>query len=278
MPSDRIKRSRLKYQNPYAHLNDQGNFDAELQAQHVRVAPALTRQVRVADEDHNDFYSSRDIEGEARKVLIQLWNNEKNKGKTPQPLSIINPISALEMLGYKVEQDYALGQMRKRGQAIEVGGVIDRENRIVQISPQFDRLVRNFTAAHELGHAMLHQESGLHRDRPLDGSSGSDVRDLRELQADKFASYFLMPRRLVIKVFLEIFGTCNFQFDERRVFALTQQSSDSFRAKYPTRRKRARLLARTEQFNGTHFKSLARIFNVSVEAMAIRIEELDLIE
>ena len=40
----------------------------------------------------------------------------------------------------------------------------------------------------------------------------------------------------------------------------------------------SRILAKTESFNGQYFRSLADQFYVSVEAMAIRLEELSLLE
>ena len=61
--------------------------------------------------------------------------------------------------------------------------------------PSFERVFSletiKFTIAHELGHALLHPNMVLHRDRPMDGSKSLQSKDYKELQANKFAAYFL---------------------------------------------------------------------------------------
>jgi Zn-dependent peptidase ImmA (M78 family) len=77
----------------------------------------------------------------------------------------------------------------------------------------------NFTAAHELGHIILHEQAVLHRDRPFDGSSNIP-KDLIEQQADKFAALFLMPANVVKDVFYEIFETEKLTLNEGTALAL----------------------------------------------------------
>lgn len=77
---------------------------------------------------------------------------------------------------------------------------------------------------------------------------------------------------------MQIYGTEYFSFNEDRVFALTQGTSEAFKKKYGSRHDRPKLLSSSEQFNGKHFRSLAKQFKVSVGAMAIRLEELKLLE
>ena len=61
-----------------------------------------------------------------------------------------------------------------------------------------------FTAAHELGHALLHEQLVLHRDRAIDGAKNAPFVG-EEAQAEKFAALFLMPTRSVRKVFKRVF-------------------------------------------------------------------------
>ena len=64
---------------------------------------------------------------------------------------------------------------------------------LVAVSNKFSKEVQNFTAAHELGHAILHEQAILHRDIPVDSIGKRVVRDRVEIEADTFATYFLMP-------------------------------------------------------------------------------------
>lgn len=91
----------------------------------------------------------------------------------------------------------------------------------------------NFTAAHELGHLILHEQSVLHRDRPFDGGT----------TADKFADLFLMPRAFVKDVFYEIFGAEKLRMDEAVALALAVGNLGEFRTKYKDLRSFAILIA-----------------------------------
>ncbi len=143
---------------------------------------------------------------------------------------------------------------------------------------KFPDETQNYTSAHELGHALFHEQSILHRDRALNGDSLSISRDIKEVQADKFASYFLMPRKHVKAVFRSLFLTEKFQINEDTVFALNQRSISNIREKCGDLRGLSRLLSSAEHFYKKSFKSISEQFHVSVETMAIRLEELDLLE
>lgn len=121
-----------------------------------------------------------------------------------------------------------------------------------------------------------HEVRGLHRDRALDGSKTTlTKRDNIEYQADKFAVYFLMPSKLLIKIFGEHFPTRCFVLNEDTLFALGSINAEKIE-NCRSIRDLSRLLAKTEIYNGVNFNSLSRQFGVSVEAMAIRLEELEL--
>lgn len=106
---------------------------------------------------------------------------------------------ALEHLGFHVaSQD--LGIELIEDQLVQVAGQIDFEHKEVWLSTRVTRDEQFFTAAHELGHAVLHPgQNGLHRDRPLKGPAAR--KDSKEAEADYFASCFLMPRKQVVKRF-----------------------------------------------------------------------------
>ena len=100
-----------------------------------------------------------------------------------------------------------------------------------------------------------------------------------ELQADKFAAYFLMPQKLVKQYFADLFQTSTFIVAEESIFKFHGVGTvGEFKSKYRTKGQVARLLASSTFYAGRSFESLSEKFKVSESAMAIRIEELDLID
>ena len=97
-----------------------------------------------------------------------------------------------------------------------------------------------------------------------------------ETEANKFASYFLMPAKLVGQFFVEFFGTNRFVLNEGTRFALGRGGIVNLPPS-PTLRNVSRILASVDNYNGIRFYSLSQQFQVSNEAMAIRIEELELV-
>lgn len=160
----------------------------------------------------------------------------------------------------------------------EIAGIINNQDFTIHISSMYAPEVVNFSTAHELGHALLHDQIELHRDIPLDGSEIAKNRSIVERQADKFAAYFLMPGKTVKQLFQEFFQTEQFQINENTSRMLANCSPAELRKTIRDQRDLSRLIAKCEFYNIRPFRSLSKIFNVSVEAMAIRLEELDLIK
>lgn len=309
----RISESRLLLQNPYAHLDGDGEFDAifsGLVAGDVHESRRILQDPYAYLDDQGGYsvyesltiskgqrtiidaeklrggkkkggrFSKRNVEETARNLQIQLWKRRSEilPGRDViRPLDLINPILALKSIGYSFELVESLGQFSGNSELFEVAGVVDNGGNRVQISRRFSPEIRNFTAAHELGHAILHKGTGLHRDRALDGSTTRRTRESGEMEADTFAAAFLMPARLVQTIFKQTFGVKRFVLNEETAFALASGGLDSLESLSRTTRDLSRLLAQTEQFDGRHFESMAKVFCVSNEAMAIRLEELGLL-
>lgn len=273
--SEEIARSRLLLQNPHAYLDESGGFSALSNHSNEQVSAFTSTQQGIAKEY---LHSYVEIEQHARSLHKRIWQN-RNKiwpnAVPSNPIDMLDPVTALIFIGYDCDLDKALGQFYSDGKLLEVAGTIDKSSAKVRISGQFNDNIQNFTAAHELGHALLHQASGLHRDRPLDGTTIS--RDTVEREADKFATLFLMPRKLVEAIFEKFFLTNKFFLNEETAFALGLSDFMKIKEKVKSHRQLSRILASTEYYNGLHFISLAKQFRVSNEAMAIRLEELDLL-
>jgi Zn-dependent peptidase ImmA (M78 family) len=252
-----ISASRKILEDPYAHLDGEGGYSAEL------------RDVKEETPQKQALLSDQSIEHYARRLQQQLWRSSGHDN----PIDVLDPIEGLRLVGYECYVEDGLGLS---GDRIEVAGLIDQTRKIVRISSQFPLNVRLFTAAHELGHAVLHaSHHGVHRDRPLDGAS--KARDQKELQADKFAAYFLMPAKLVRARFQLAFGTNRFTLNEASASSLAGFVRADGRRRLGSLRDVARALAACDRYNGRSFESLAAQFRVSIEAMAIRLEELDLL-
>ena len=87
-----------------------------------------------------------------------------------------------------------------------------------------------------------------------------------------------MPKKQVVRIFTSIFLTKKFVINDETAFAFALNSVDALLNESLNLRGLSRKLACAESYNGKHFTSLAKRFNVSVETMAIRLEELELLE
>lgn len=263
--SQQIADHRYLLEDPYAYLDGDGTFSAL----EYPKSPSAKRRRR---------YSNAELEQKAKDLHRIIWKNRTRIWGEDHPsdlVDMLDPTVALNLIGYDFDLDETLGQSHINGRLLEVAGIIDNSSRRVRISRQFPNDVRVFTAAHELGHALLHEARGLHRDRPLDGETLS--RHGIEFEADKFATYFLMPEKLVRARFASFFATDRFVVDEDTAFALSRISLPEFRQRFQTLRDVSRALANAEYYDGRRFISMARQFRVSVGAMAIRLEELGLL-
>lgn len=278
-----ISASRELLQNPYAYLDGAGNFTALAKPNSGKSINAAVRDGAASRGSQSTrkaiSYSDNAIEAKVKEIHELIWGNKESIwiGAVPaDPVDMLDPTVALKLVGYEYQLVDGLGQYRGDGGLLEVAGLIDRSSRTVRISSQFPNSVRAFTGAHELGHAILHTHtSGVHRDRPMNGATLS--REKSEIEADKFATFFLMPAKLVRSRFAELFRENIFLLSDDSSFALAGISLSELRRKYKTRRDLSRLLASAERYDGRHFPSLATQFRVSTETMAIRIEELALL-
>lgn len=277
--SNEIKRDRQRLGNPYAHLGGDGKYSAVVPDENSQIGKGLRLDAPTLREGlaaHHPF-SDFQIERIAKTTQLALWSHRTQSGPKKyieSPIDVLDSVAALKGLGYSFETLDTLGQFSDAGELVETAGVIDGANKSVQISMHFPQDVRNFTAAHELGHALLHEGLALHRDRSVE-STHAQTRNRRERQADKFASYFLMPEKQVRNEFARRYGVSeSLPLDEATAFYLDVSLSN---LRTMPKRDLSRLLAGVEKFGGNHFDSLARRFGVSIEAMAIRLEEIELL-
>lgn len=270
-----VRAERRRSENPYSHVEAVVRLGGSIKR--FDGVPVRYQHEHVWTPRKKARYTDSEVEGIAHELHTRMWRHRRRvfpDAQTIAPIAMLTPEIGLGFLGFELEFADTLGQFQAGGTLVEVAGTIDIPNKRVQVSTQFVRAVRNFTAAHELGHAALHQQTGLHRDRPLDGSL--TVRDRREYEADKFASYFLMPRKLVKGEFELTFGPSPFRLGELTAFALFARAPDA-RVRAMSERDVSRVISAATRYNGVDIVPLSERFGVSVEAMAIRLEELGLI-
>lgn len=253
------------------------NYMIRLADENIMLNNIANRFKNIASKDpHSNEY----IENLTRDIQNKLWLNQKlflNK-ETTNPIEVLLPDNVLtKILKYKLskheEKEF---HMYPEG-TFEVAGVLDNSKSRVDIykhdTPQSER----FTIAHELGHAILHDMTELHRDRPIDANNKQPLNWI-EKEANYFASNFLMPKKMVIEIFNQIFGASPMIITNQVIRNLGFKSDKEMNSKYKDKKSFCRFLAGITVYGGQSFNSLSSIFNVSIEMMAIRLEELNLIQ
>lgn len=252
LEQQKISEDRRRLEDPYAHLMPNGSFDA---LSSFNPPPCK--------------YLSKEIREKICTTQVPLPDID-------DPITLLEPELVFELIGYSYAAMGSLGQF-DHGQ-VEVAGIIDNSSKEVQISQQFPNNVQRFTGAHELGHALLHPDlAGRHRDKPVDGLNSNQRRDPKEIEADKFAAYFLMPEKLVKRKFKEHFLTDCFVLNDHTKFALGSLPED-FEDNCNDIDYLAEMLAVADNYNGQRRVPLAMEFKVSIRAMAIRLKELKLLK
>ncbi len=220
------------------------------------------------------------------KVLRPLWRRRREfaRGAAISPIGLL-PIMPdriiTELLGLRLEQPEQIPE-ETEGPSIGsmIGGAIDRRLGLFAVAGNLPIECRRFTLAHELGHCFLHPDLIYHRDVPLIGSERTEVggRPRQEIEADRFGAEVLIPRRTLCDLIAARYrGVISpDEIDEDFAFRL---SLGAFRTitvdmlVHATRRERSRIIA-TDTHAGP---SLMDMFLVSREAMAIQLEDLDLV-
>lgn len=225
------------------------------------------------------------IESAAHSVHREIWMRRQNiwpMGLPPE-VAMLDPRVAVNVLGLEYEIRDSLAGDGSRLNGAPAAGLLDGRNGTVVVSAKFRYEIQRFTAAHEVGHVVMHPWVGdrvLHRDLPIDFSRMGQ-RSPHDQEADYFAACYLMPRKLVEKEFVKRFGSKTpLLLDESALFHMRISESDT-RAAFSAPRGSMlfpRLVANAQVFDRKRFPSLTETFGVSTTAMAIRLQELGLTE
>lgn len=229
----------------------------------------------MSDDSHIEN-AVHDLHARIWRARSSLWAAEQ----MPAPVEMLDPAVAARLLDIEFEMHDELGSRFSGGDArFEIAGLLDRQAKKIAISRRFPAETRRFTAAHELGHWLLHPGNVMHRDRPVGGLEfGPPRRRGEEREADRFAALFLMPAKLVTKRFEQSFGiTAPLTIDDAAAFWLCPSNPGFLLGADLNSLEREVAVAATRSFNNRPFDSLARYFGVSIASMAIRLRELKLV-
>lgn len=219
--------------------------------------------------------NTQEIEDLSRDLLGRIWRTRRNlTGQAnPNPIDLLKPEYAAQVLGIEYLEFDTLPNFM--GGGFEAAGVIDRGDKRIAVATKFGYEVARFTGSHEIGHWLLHPDAVMLRERPIKGLAPNNYRRSQtECQADIFAAYFLMPRKLVEQEFIARFGEdWPFYFDENVAFWLGAGEAPALLRPRPSEKARALALATARRYQGRHFNSLAETFGVSALSMAIQLEE-----
>lgn len=165
---------------------------------------------------------------------------------------------------------------------MEIAGYMDRATGQIVVARKYRPEWRRFTMAHEIAHWRIHPDLCYHRDRPVTGAERANLsRPAEEQEADIFASELVMPSRPLVSYFERAFGAVingkAMDAGTALLLATTGRKLNEIDLSADLRR-RSLAAAQASSFGPNRlFVSLSRRFGVSPTAMAIRLEELELV-
>ena len=218
------------------------------------------------------------ISKSVHELKTKIWQRRHELGISNfNPVDLLDPRIAATVLGWELEEVPSISDWPP-DEHLRIAGMVDPQRRLIFISEEFDSPIRRFTAAHEIAHIILHKPERLLRERPISGPRKS-LQDVKEREADSFATLFLMPEKLVKKRFEATFGVKPpIIINDNIAFWLDPNDAENLLREGPYSMGPKFALANcSTNFSGESIVPLHKQFKVSAQAMAIRIYELGLI-
>ncbi len=123
----------------------------------------------------------RRVEREAIGLLNKAWVSDPP----------VNPVEIARRLGVQVKF------VTFSGESVGVSGLYDPSRNAILVNEDDAGVRQTFTAAHELGHKVLHEEWAKSEDYKLLWRDLREGKDRWEKEAIHFAATLLMPREMV---------------------------------------------------------------------------------
>lgn len=217
------------------------------------------------------------IEKQAAELLVEYAAEREPVEEPPVPID--------DVVELHLRLTLELKDLRKRYKVGDVHGAIWLREQRVEVDKSLDPYLfpakagrYRFTLAHEAGHWRLHRHLFLEQesaaedcDEPDFVCQSSNTHPL-EWQANYFAAALLMPRSMVARAWLETFGS----MQPISPADLTHIRQEIWEELQHTRPSSASELT-TDMILEHAAKPLAKTFQVSPEAMRIRLEDMKLL-
>ncbi len=216
----------------------------------------------------------------ARDLLTELWLKRGEIWEAPPSGDTFFPVRTEHIIRHVLQAQLdEPEELPREKNGSDVAGLVDRSNNIIRVAQKYPQEWRRFTAAHEIGHWVLHPRMVLHRDRPLAGHERSNTaRSSREVEADIFASELLMPKRALTKLFETNFGgAVNLSRPGLLQWLATNSGKSEIALSADLRQRSLAVASATSANPGATLVPLAKRFGVSPTAMAIQLEEMELV-
>ena len=172
---------------------------------------------------------------------------------------------------------YDLGSRRPQ-KTTRYAGYLDKGSSSIVVSLEFEPEQMRFTAAHELGHWLLHPGLEYHRERPARNTTASLPRPKEEYEADRFATEWLMPPQWIRTRLQKTFGLpLPIRVDYNLAWRLFGEEYEQLMYAVDDLAQAKAVASRTPSFNDSHYPPIKDQFKVSTLAMALRLQELQLV-
>lgn len=213
-----------------------------------------------------------------RKVVAEnqyrLWPGEQRTD-----IQLLDPDGVCRAIrfNYREQQGLTRQPFSLRNEKVPTAGQVDLRSETITVDADLPETIKRFTALHEVGHVVIHPDQiTMHRDSPLGGNFATPKnRPLMEQEADYFAACYSMPRDLVVREFSKRFGIPPFQMTDQWAQVLSPADPDALIMSRHGALDRELAMATAQVRERT---ALAGYFKVSAKAMAIRLQELNLIK
>lgn len=212
-----------------------------------------------------------------RKTQIEIF---RRSGIAPHDYEGIIELLSPQVIAEDLGLSYiVVEELTSSSSMFKTAGILDRRNKQIIVSNEFPVEQQRLTGMHEVVHWMLHEHIGrdvMHRDRPISIVPEQHNIDYVEWEATHIACLSLMPEKMVKERFAVTFRLPYGQaleLDEDAAFYLNREIEE---LRKMTLRQKSLLLVMAHSFERP-FDPLHKFFKMSPTAMAIRLEELELI-
>jgi hypothetical protein len=226
-----------------------------------------------------NYRRRRFIREKAYELILKLWKLEKSRRGPALRFRELLPLQpkqiAIELLSLEYEEPEEVGHLWIGPLRVILAGFLNRDESLIAVSARLNPEIKRFTAAHEIGHFILHPEiTSLREDPRTDGAIRAPLRTLKEKEADLFAAELLMPERFFNQVFASLWGDDDIDcghLDDDHAYYLTQGKLNAREISKLSRLERAKLVAREIPMTTAAALPMAEIFGVSPTAAGIQL-------